>query len=91
MRPVFQREGRPADADVQRARADRSLLMEPQLWFMAFAGLVHMQHHPGAGTRGHEPLSLERCAELADAMLILFSDRFKEDLCPSGTRFTREP
>lgn len=36
-----------------------------------FAGIVAMQEHPGAGTKGHEKLTLEQCRDKAIEMLKL--------------------
>lgn len=38
---------------------------------MYFASIAAMQEHPGAGTRGHQPLSLEESKEKAMRMIKL--------------------
>lgn len=45
------------------------------LWAMFFSAIAGWRYHPGAGTRGHEPLSLEQCADVADQMLELARKR----------------
>ena len=37
---------------------------------MYFASIYSMQQHPGAGTRGHIPLSVAECKDLALNMII---------------------
>ena len=36
---------------------------------MYFASVCSMQYHPGSGTRGHEPLTLEQCKAIALDMI----------------------
>lgn len=38
---------------------------------MYFASICSMQVHPGAGTKQHEPMSLEQCRDMAIDMLII--------------------
>jgi len=46
--------------------------MEEQVAFdMYFASIVSMQHHPGAGTKEHQKLSLEECRDIALEMIEL--------------------
>lgn len=42
---------------------------EQQLWDIFFSGVVGWQLHPGYGRENVEPMTLEECAELVDAML----------------------
>jgi hypothetical protein len=41
---------------------------------MYFASLCSMQVHPGAGTKGHDKLSLEGCRDMAMNMLTIRRD-----------------
>lgn len=45
-----------------------------------YASLASMQFHPGAGTRGHTPLTLEQCAEKACEMVAITRDIFYPQL-----------
>lgn len=50
-----------------------------QTFDLYFATILGMQYHPGSGTRGHVPLSIEECAEIAYGATILAS-KYKEKL-----------
>lgn len=42
---------------------------EQRLWDIFFQGIVGWQQHPGYARNNVEPLTLEECAELTDAMI----------------------
>lgn len=41
------------------------------VWVIYYASLVGWTLHPGAGTKGHQVMSLAECAAMADRMLAL--------------------
>lgn len=54
-------------------RADFRVIYEHELitFDMYFASLCSMQVHPGAGTKEHKALSIDKCKEMAIDMLIV--------------------
>lgn len=48
-----------------------------QTWILYFAGAVHMNLHPGAGSKEHQKMTLDECEDLADEMLIRTIRHFK--------------
>ena len=47
-------------------------------WPFYFASIMSIQYHPGANTRGHERLTLEEAAEIADEMCRIESERVEK-------------
>ena len=47
---------------------------ETMTFDMYFASLTSMQMHPGAGTKDHQKLSLQECADMAMEMIAIRRD-----------------
>lgn len=54
-----------------------------------FASVVSMQFHPGAGTRGHVPLTPVQCAEIAMDMVRIRNEVLNADNRSIGGRSDR--
>jgi len=40
-----------------------------EIWDLYFATVASIAFHPGAGTRGHEKLTIQDCGNIADQMI----------------------